>query len=335
MATLQSCKDATLEPVKLEPVKVEATTLENSVELKDGRLKFNSGKSLDKYIADLEKNNKTRKGYDVKVEGFKSVQEKYEELKKYDIGKAIKDGTIDKYSNILKITMDKNGIKDYDIAIQNHLLSAVLNEDGLVQVGDKVIKMDGDTSKRVSEKYISDLFLPSSVNVEVFPYENKLNVKNSKNSKVNGNWDTTEYIPYDNLIGEHKRFRTVAEIYQTIWSSTIYLEFNVTHKRDTWYGWAYDETSGWQFWASGLAYFQTPFGNYGSQWGTEYQGTTGSNSTDAVWWSRQQSDNGTTSGGCYGEIYGKWEALGHNYQPYRSDMAGNPNFLIGKAWAQF
>jgi hypothetical protein len=41
MAILQSCKDATLEPVKLEPVKVEATTLENSVELKDGRLKFN------------------------------------------------------------------------------------------------------------------------------------------------------------------------------------------------------------------------------------------------------------------------------------------------------
>lgn len=332
MAILQSCKDATLEPEK-----VEVKTLENSVVLKDGRLIFKTGALVDKYIADLQKNKNSRKSYDVNIEGFKSMQEKYDELIKYDIGKAITDGTIENYKDVLDISIDDKGRKDYEIAVKNHLLASVLNENGLVQVGDKVIKMDGKTSKRVQEQNISDLFLPSAPNMEVIPSGNKINSDKFKNAKVAGQVDTERIETYYNYPGgECKRFRTYIGIYETFWSSNIYLEFYVTHKRDVWWGWDYDKTSGWKFWASGMAFYTYQLGpNSGEAWGVEYQGTSGSGSTDAVWWSRQISSNGGTIAQHYGEIYGKWEANGHDGIVHRYDMANDPDFPFGLAKASW
>ena len=157
---LQSCKDAMLEPEKVEISKIDPIQ-EGSVVLKENRLVFSSGKFVEKYIDDLKKGqtDEINKSYNVNVKGFKSMQEKYDELISYGIGKAIKDGSIENYNDVLEITTDEKGRKDFKIAVRNHLLSSIISEKGLIQIGSDVYKIENGNAYKVKEKDIQVISL--------------------------------------------------------------------------------------------------------------------------------------------------------------------------------
>ena len=256
-AFLQSCKDAMLEPEKVETSKIDPLIQEGSVVLKDNRLVFSSDKFLDKYLSDLKKSQPhgMNPSYNVNIKGFKSMQEKYDELVSYGIGEAMKDGSIENYKDVLEITTDEKGRKEFNIAVGNHLLASIISEKGLYQMGNDVYKIKDGKAYKTTEDNIEEL---SSVGIKE---SNKVSVvefivtpKSNKSAKVNQYVDqqqTTE--PYSAFAGANaRRFCTRIVIARV--NFTSYAEFSVTHQRDNWNGWGELATGPWIYYNAGGTY---------------------------------------------------------------------------------
>jgi len=261
-----------LEPEKGETNKIDSFQ-EGSVVLKDNRLVFSSGKFVEKYINDLKKNQANAgltQLYSVDVKGFKSMQEEYNELIKYGIGEAIKDGSIANYKDILEITTDEKGRKDFKVAVRNHLLASIINTKGLIQIGNDVYKIKGGKAYKTQEKDIhelSSLDIKKSGKVSIIAFA--VNSKSDKSARVNdsiGEDKSQEYSAFDGAAT--RRFCTRIDIYRGFWSpSTIYGEFSVRHQRDNWYGWGSIETGPWSFNSGGsitFKYTEAFIGNNGT-----------------------------------------------------------------------
>jgi hypothetical protein len=257
---LQSCKDAMLEPEKVET----SPSQEGTVILKDNRLVFSSDKFLDKYLSDLKKSqpNGMNPSYNVNIKGFKSMQEKYDELMKYGLEEAIKDGTIENYKDVLEITTDEKGRKEFNIAVGNHLLASIISEKGLYQIGNDVYKIKDGKAYKTDEKNTQGLFSPDlkqSSNVSVVEF--KVTPKSNKSAKVNGAVDeqqvTTPYLIWTGA--SERRFCTRIQIYRS--GNTSYGEVSVTHQRDNWYGWGEVETGPWISYNAGGSYSFSPGGS--------------------------------------------------------------------------
>ncbi len=248
---LQSCKDATLEPEKVE-TKTTDPLEEGSVVLKDNRLVFSSGKFVEKYLSDLKKSQPDgmNPSYNVNIKGFKSMQEKYDELMSYGTGEATKDGSIENYKDILEITTDEKGRKDFKIAVRNHLLASIFSEKGLVQIGNDVYKVKDGNAYKTDENNIQELSSiesKGSNKVSVIAFAGTF--KSGKSMKVNGSIGrekSKEYIAFGGAAT--RRFCTRIDIYRGFWSpATTYGEFSVRHQRDNWNGWGSLEAGPWSF----------------------------------------------------------------------------------------
>ena len=258
-AFLQSCKDAMLEPEKVETSK-SSPLQEGSVNLKDNRLLFSSGTFAEKYLSDLKKSQPdgVNPTYSADIKGFKSMQEKYDELMKYDIGEAIKDGTIENYKDVLEITTDEKGRKDFKIAVRNHLLASIISEKGLIQIGNDVYKIKNGNAYRTDEKNIQELYSLEKKSDKVSVVAFEVTSKSNKSAKVNGNIGEEKSKPYIAFGGAAtRRFCTRIDIYRggIFNSDTWYGEFSVRHQRDNWYGWGGLSAGPWSFNAGGSCTF--------------------------------------------------------------------------------
>jgi hypothetical protein len=253
---LQSCKDAMLEPEKVETNKIDPLQ-EGSVVSKDNRLVFSSDKFLDKYLSDLKKSQPDgmNPSYNVNIKGFKSMQEKYDELMKYGLEEAIKDGTIENYKDVLEITTDEKGRKEFNIAVGNHLLASIISEKGLYQMGNDVYKIKDGKAYKTTEDNIQEL---SSVGIKessrVSVVEFRVPSKSNKSAKVNGYVDEQQSPNvYTAFPGASARRFCTRIIIERV-NNTSYAQFSVTHQRDNWYGWGELPTGPWISYNAGGTY---------------------------------------------------------------------------------
>lgn len=315
-AFLQSCKDAMLEHEKVETGK-NGLLQEGSVNLKDNRLVFSSGTFVEKYLSDLKKSQPDGMNptYSADIKGFKSMQEKYDELMKYDIGKAIKDGTIENYKDVLEITTDEKGRKDFKIAIRNHLLASIVSEKGLIQIGNDVYKIKNGNAYKTDEKNIQELSSIEKKSDKISVVAFGVTSKSNKSAKVNGEIGEDRSIPYTAFAGAAtRRFCTRIDIYKGFWSpSTVYGEFSVRHQRDNWYGWGGLDAGPWSFNAGGsctFIYSTTSIPNIVG-WPTinEYPLV-----TDGIYYNKEASPLIGLSGSVTSisaRIFGSWSARGN------------------------
>lgn len=261
---LQSCKDATLEPEKVEINKTDPSQEVGSVVLKDNRLVFSSDKFLDKYLSDLRKSQPDGMNptYNVNIKGFKSMQEKYDELVKYGIGEAMKDGSIENYKDVVAITTDEKGRKEFNIAVGNHLLASIISEKGLYQMGNDVYKIKDGKAYKTTEDNIQEL---SSVGIKesnkISVVEFRVTSKSNKSAKVNQYVDEQHIVgPYTAFPGANPRRFCTRIIIERV-NGTSYAEFSVTHQRDNWNGWGELATGPWISYNAGGTYSFTSSGN--------------------------------------------------------------------------
>ena len=322
---LQSCKDAMLEPEKVEISKIDPIQ-EGSVILKENRLVFSSGKFVEKYIDDLKKGqtDEINKSYNVNVKGFKSMQEKYDELISYGIGEAIKDGSIENYKDVLEITTDEKGRKDFKIAVRNHLLSSIISEKGLIQIGSDVYKIENGNAYKVKEKDIQELFssdIKQSSKVSLINFNT--NSKSNKQAKVNGEIGEEKYKEYIAFPGAaNRRFCTRIDIYRGFWAQTIYGEFSVMHQRDNWYGWGRLATGTWNYTYGGSYTFKCPTDPNPSTTNWSNRNIINYPSADYIWDDREGRplfgiEDLVTNTSV--NVSGTWSSFGNDGQPYNDD----------------
>jgi hypothetical protein len=190
------------------------------------------------------------------------MQEKYDELMKYGLEKAMKDGTIENYKDVLEITTDEKGKKEFNIAVGNHLLASIISEKGLYQMGNDIYKIKDRKAYKTTEDNIQEL---SSVGIKesnkVSVVEFRVTPKSNKSAKVAGYVDQQKTTtPYTAFPGANDRRFCTRIIIERV-NGTSYAEFSVTHQRDNWYGWGELPTGPWVSYNAGGNYSFTSSGN--------------------------------------------------------------------------
>lgn len=205
--------------------------------------------------------------------GFTSMNEAYKAFYSQDSeGSKNPERVVDKeYDDVVIITKDKLGNKNYEIALPFPALAGLVNNDGLVQIAGKVLKFSNDAVKIAEVQYKDELELSSaSSHVTI----NKVNKHfeeptSNKSGKVLAGWDSDTYISYPvwgGFSARRWRVRKKFDDYNLGWqignNSFIYLFFcgvEVENQRDNWASWGSVWLDGWE-WGSGSASL-THYGN--------------------------------------------------------------------------
>jgi hypothetical protein len=291
------------------------SAIAKEVFVKDGRLVFDSKESFWKQV-DALKTPESIVAFDNKFEGFTSMKEKYNELLKHDIGNAIKDGSLKDYEYSYEVSTNSDGSKEYDIAMKDNVISALLSNRGLVQMGSVVYKINDKEITEVPEENLNELFVQNSkvskiVEVKRFSLTDKSN-KSAKilGSSFDGELNVQEYTPSGFAA---RRFRTYGSL--SIWGGRARWTFYVTHKRNNWYGWGNANTNEWIFNVNGNVLATSIYGNqypglFSSAW-------TGNDTGDITYSNSVSIDDltgGNSSSISYCGLYmtGSWSAMSHD-----------------------
>jgi hypothetical protein len=269
---LWSCKeqDGLVKPN--EVVKVAPQIKENiDFSVVEGRLKFATMEDFKGAIA-KNVNQQAMQKWEQNG-GFTSMNEAYREFNKQNVeGSKGTERVIDKeYDDVVVVTKDNLGKKNYKMALPVPALAALVNEDGLVQIDDKVFKFSDETVKIAEAQYREELELNSTNSHVIINRVNKhlVNTKSDKSAKVLADWNSDTYVSYSVPSGfSARRFRVRKMFYDynmgysISQGSFMYLFVSgveVEHQRDDWWGWASCDIDGW-VWGSGMAGLYT----YGS-----------------------------------------------------------------------
>ncbi|AQG80289.1 hypothetical protein [Spirosoma montaniterrae] len=219
------------------------------------------------------------KNWEKRFPGFVSLNKSYTNLVKYDIGKALEDGTIQQYEGVYTV---KGVGKDRDFrrALSDFALANLVNAKGLVQVGDILIHISDVAVSRTHLRYEQELLRGSGPHVVSRAVDNlptSVNIKTpsgARRATVDDYWD----IPYNSTGLVERRFRgnTWAKNYpfpQQYWSTGV----EVRHQRSNWWGWGAHPSDGMS--VSGSA---TLNGNPISPWYEE-------NHSETIRWRYQES----------------------------------------------
>jgi hypothetical protein len=224
----------------------------------DGRLKFETMEDFQGAMAKLT-DFKEIKELEKKV-GFTSMNEAYKEFYSQDVENSKKSERIisREFDDVVTITKDKFGKKNYGIALPFPALAGLVNKDGLVQIADKVLKISDEAVKIADVQYKEELE-QSSLSSHVIV--NKVNkhlgeIATSKSGKVLANWDNDTYIPYPVWNGYSARRWRVRKMFHDynigfdpIAFKSTYIFFygvEVENQRDNWYGWGSVWLDGWE-----------------------------------------------------------------------------------------
>ena len=263
---LWSCKeqDGLLKPEDAtSTVKVAPKIKENiDFSVVDGRLKFETMEDFKGAIAKTS-TFKGLKEWEQK-EGFTSMNEAYKTFYSQDVeGAKNPERVISKeYDDVVSITKDKFGKKNYEIALPLPALAGLVNKDGLVQIADKVLKFSDEAVKITDTKYKDELESNStSSHVTI----NKVNkhlgeITANKSGKVLADWDNDTYISYPVWNGFSARRWRVRRMFHDYNIGFDPFAFNFTYlffygvevenQRDNTFGWGSVWLDGWE-WGSG------------------------------------------------------------------------------------
>lgn len=227
----------------------------------EGRLKF---ETVDDFKAALAKTS-TLQEIEIweQQAGFTSLDEAYKEFlsKNYE-------GLIPKeYDDVAKIIIDNDGGKSYEMGLTMPSLSVLVNRDGLVQVGEEVMKFSDENLKITDVKYIQELETNvKSSHVKVNKViQGEIMLKNAKGERIKDyTWETYNWWHYPKPSGYADR-RFQSRIYaKTVNAGQYYIwdvGVEIVHQRNDFWGWASCDIDGWR-WGSGYVTLQ-PNG-YGS-----------------------------------------------------------------------
>ncbi|MDZ7900161.1 MAG: hypothetical protein U5N85_19330 [Arcicella sp.] len=229
----------------------------------DGRLKFETMEDFKGAVAKMG----TLEGIKEMEQkgGFTSMNEAYKAFCSENVeGSKNSERVISReYDDIVVVTKDNLGKKNFKMALPVPGLAALVNKDAIVQIAGKVMKFSDEAVKIADVQYKNELELntPSS-HVTI----NKVNKhlgdgKANKSGKVLANWDNDTYISYPVWGGFAARRWRVREMfhdynigYAPNYAFT-YLYFcgvEVENQRDDWNGWSSCWLDGWE-WGAGNA----------------------------------------------------------------------------------
>jgi hypothetical protein len=96
------------------------------------------------------------------------------------------------YDDVIILKKDKEGRDNYEITIPFPALSCLANKDGIIQIGDKVIKITNDESRIADVKYLNELMVNAkSSNISVYKITQHLRPEGNKNAKILDDWSET------------------------------------------------------------------------------------------------------------------------------------------------
>ena len=266
---LWSCKeqDGLLKPEDATSnIKVAPKIKENiDFSVVEGRLKF---ETMDDFKGALAKNinQQAIKKWEMNP-GFTSTHEAYEEFYSHNVeGVRGTKLTIDKeYDDVVINKKDKQGKDNYKITIPYPALSCLTNKDGVIQIGDQVIKITDEESRIADVKYVNELEKNVLSNhISIHKINQHLKPQSVKNGKVLDDWSETTHHDYSLGGGFAARRFEITKKFVDIflgWNGSfdepkynfIYFSgLNVEHQRDNWYGWGSIWIEGWS-WGSGYA----------------------------------------------------------------------------------
>jgi hypothetical protein len=260
---LWSCKeqDGILKPSE------NGESVSKEVFVKDGRLVFDSKESFWKQVEAL-KTPESIVAFDNKFKGFTSMNEKYDELLKHDIGVAINDGTLKDYEYSYLITINPDGSKEYDIAMRNKAIAAILNYKGILQIGDMAYRLNDKEIAEVPEDKVGELLVKNSAVVKKTPIKRfTISDKSSKSAKqMASSFDEIVDIQPYSWGSDNLRFKTNVTM-SLLWGKAMG-NYWVTHKKSTWYGWTGASIDGWTFNTNGYigVYSTSGYNNGYPQW---------------------------------------------------------------------
>ena len=253
---LWSCKeqDGILKPSE------DGTAVVKEALLKDGRLVFDSKESFWRQV-DALKTPESIVTFDNKFKGFTSMNEKYDELLKHDIGVAINDGSLKDYEFSYQVTTNQDGSKEYDIAMRNKAIAAILNHKGILQIGDMAYRLNDKEIAEVPEDKVGELLIKNSAVIKITPIK-RLTISNKSNKSAKQmapSFDEIVDIQAYSWGSDNLRFKTNVTM-SLLWGKAMG-NYWVTHKKSTWYGWTGANIDGWTFNTNGyIGVYSTSYG---------------------------------------------------------------------------
>ena len=226
----------------------------------EGRLKFETNDDFSSAIAQASSPKGAKTWED--VSGFTSLGEAYSKYVIENAEKAI--GEVNKdYDDAVFILTDNEGKKSYERTVTMPSLVALINQKGIVQIGDKILKISDEEVRITTLSFKSELELVSPSNhVKINKVTHgKLNEKSAKGAKVNSEYNRHSSKEYSGIGGFSKRrvlyhkFATLYNIgYTFLWS----IGCHMIHQRSNWNGWGNENVDNWSF-DAGYAYINPNF----------------------------------------------------------------------------
>lgn len=210
---------------------------QQSISVVNGHMRFSDQKVLSNTLMSLRSFDKMV-AWEEKFPTFRSLRKAYDELVKYDIGKALTDGSIDSFKDVYRVITENNGEKSYERAIVDLSLSTVLNAQGVFQIGDSLYRISEEKTIALPLRYETEINDELPAHGVVRPVIHRYTTAKSPNARPAGNhYDVTiEYHP-DGLT--LRRFRGVGVSTNYAFSSDQRWEagYKVWHQRNNWWGW--------------------------------------------------------------------------------------------------
>ncbi|RMG19537.1 MAG: hypothetical protein D6730_21330 [Bacteroidetes bacterium] len=145
----------------------------------------------------LFKNQGQLDNWEKTFEGFKSMRTAFEEITDEEQQMMARNGSIKGYENVISIIRNKEGELEETINIEHPIIATLVNEDGLIQIGDvvhkytrnKIIRLKNASQKQVEElKLVNDQNLPSFGKIS--PIIRNTTPLNSSRAGNNTSWTT-------------------------------------------------------------------------------------------------------------------------------------------------
>lgn len=271
---LMSCKNE--ENLMME----QTSTNSKDVIMVDGRLKFKNHRVFHRMIKDLQENGIEKLASE--FPDFKSMAQAFKELSDKDLIGNSNSALLKTYQYVYKTTFDNNGEKSIERAVTGPLLSSILNHEGLIQIGDNLLRMNDEKVLLTDIRYISELEIPKSKFVEEHKVINVPLQISSSNARLK--WDEEDVLTeYDPIGGGNKRRFKKAYFANNYFNgidpsgnaNNYVLEAGIlmSHQRKNWWGWGAVDTDGWET-SSGFFSFGGVVNDYVGFSSSTYSGNT-------------------------------------------------------------
>ncbi len=237
--SLTGCNKEVVDPMNhLTQVDQAASSSLNQqdVSVVDGHLRFRNQAVLRDILDGLRGIDKME-ALEKQYSDFKSMRKSYDELVRYDVGKALTDGSINSFKGVYRIVKEADGENSYERAIFDQSLSTVLNARGVFQIGDSLYRISEQKTVVVPVRYQTELYSEQPAHGVVRAVTHRY-VSQNANARLRSDHDdvTIEYHP-DGLTV--RRFRGIGVSTNYAFSADQHWEagYKVWHQRHNWWGW--------------------------------------------------------------------------------------------------